>query len=177
MVERGTFLVPTLASYHNFSKVGASHGEGPGRISDSDYMSRRQREGLALAIQAGVKIAAGTDSGFVYLPHGSVIVDELALYVECGMSPIEALRSATSTAAQLVGVGDQLGSLKPGMIADLVVVDGAPHENIRALRAIRHIVKEGRIVDENCCAPRTPVTLHRNVVLTEFQNTRPPEAP
>jgi imidazolonepropionase-like amidohydrolase len=136
-------------------------------------VSRRQREGLELAIQAGVKIAAGTDSGFVYLPHGSVIVDELALYVECGMSPMDALRSATCTAAQLVGVGDQLGSLKPGMIADLAVVDGAPHENIRALRAIRHVVKEGQIVDAKGRAPLAPVTLRRNVVLTEFQNTRP----
>jgi imidazolonepropionase-like amidohydrolase len=165
--------VPTLASYHNFRDAGGRLGEPPERIAESDYVSERQRESLSLAIQAGVRVAAGTDSGFVYLPHGDPIVDELALYVACGMSPLEALRSATCVAARLVGVGDEIGSLEPGMVADLVIVDGAPHKDITALRAIRHVVKEGRIVDPHAGAPSAPEPLRRTVVRSESQNTRP----
>ncbi|WP_169748069.1 metal-dependent hydrolase family protein [Pseudonocardia acaciae] len=173
MAQRGTFLVPTLASYHNFHRAGPGHGETDARVGDSDYVRRRQREGLELAIRAGVRIAAGTDSGFVYLPHGDVIVDELELYVECGMSPMGALRSATRTAAQLVGVVDELGSLEPGMVADLLVVDGAPDKEITALRAIRRVVKEGRAIEPDAGSPLNAEPLSRNVVRTEMQNTRP----
>lgn len=75
------------------------------------------------AIAAGVRVAMGTDSGVT--PHGCNL-DELPLMVECGMTQAQALHSATLSAAELMGLAHELGSLEPGKRADLVIADGDP---------------------------------------------------
>lgn len=93
--------------------------------------------------EAGVPIVAGTDGGV----PGHTLHRELELYVEAGLTPLEALATATSTPAKVMGVDAQFGAIAAGMVADLVLVDGRPDEDIRALRRVRAVMKKGRLWD------------------------------
>jgi imidazolonepropionase-like amidohydrolase len=102
-------------------------------------------ESIRRAIEAGVKVAMGTDSGVC--PHGQN-ARELGLMADCGMSPTDALVATTRTAADLLGVGDELGTLEPGKRADLVVVDGDPLELDKLPDRIGQVWKDGvQVVD------------------------------
>ena len=144
MVNQGTFLVPTLASYENFRLVGGQRGAAVGRVNDASFVADQQQSGFRKAIQAGVRIAAGTDAGFQFLPHGDTLVLELELYVKLGMQPIDAIRSATSRGAELLRLTDRLGTLEAGKLADVLVVGGNPLADIGSLRNVRLVMKEGR---------------------------------
>jgi imidazolonepropionase-like amidohydrolase len=96
---------------------------------------------LEKAIQADVKIAFGTDAGAY--PHGDNS-KEFYCYARSGMSEIEAIRTATLNAADLLGLDDR-GILKPGMLADIVAVKGNPLEDIRALQSVTFVMKGGVI--------------------------------
>jgi imidazolonepropionase-like amidohydrolase len=89
-----------------------------------------------------VKIAYGTDVGS--FPHGEQI-DEFSLMVSYGMPPLDAVRAATSVAAELLRMEDEIGTLRPGAYADFIAVDGVPSVDIDALRRVKLVVKEGRI--------------------------------
>jgi imidazolonepropionase-like amidohydrolase len=102
----------------------------------------RMRDSLRRAIRGGVRIAFGTDAG-VY-PHGDN-AREFAVYVECGMSPLDALRSATTVAAELLGVDDR-GAIAVGLLADLVAVPGNPLEDIRVTERPLFVMAGGVIV-------------------------------
>jgi imidazolonepropionase-like amidohydrolase len=92
------------------------------------------------ALRAGVKIAFGTDSGVS--PHGEN-AREFGYMVEAGMAPMDAIRSATSVAAQCLGIEERLGSIEAGKLADLIAVEGDPLEDIRRLEAVHFVMKEG----------------------------------
>jgi imidazolonepropionase-like amidohydrolase len=94
------------------------------------------------AIRAGVKVAFGTDAA-VY-PHGDN-AKEFAVYVGYGMSPLDAIRSATTSAADLLGVEDR-GVLAAGKLADLVAIPGNPLSNIRVLEQVMFVMKGGVVV-------------------------------
>ena len=100
-------------------------------------------ESFQLALRAGVAIAAGSDAGTPLNPHGG-LVPELALMVKCGMTPLEALRSATSVAADALGLGAEIGRIAPGYAADLVAVAGNPAERVEALADVRMVLLRGR---------------------------------
>ena len=102
------------------------------------------RESLRRAIAAGVRIAFGTDAG-VY-PHGEN-AREFAVYVRLGMSPLDALRSATIGAAELLDRDDR-GSIAAGMLADLVAVPGNPLDDITATERVVFVMLGGRVVKE-----------------------------
>lgn len=136
MAERGTYLVPTLASYDNFASHGADNGVSAKRTSQAHWVRERQRNGFQIALEEGVRVAAGSDAGFHLLGHGESLIRELELYVELGMKPIDALQSATNIASELVGVSDQVGTLNPGMKADFIITQENPVENISNLRTI-----------------------------------------
>jgi len=91
---------------------------------------------------AGVKIAMGTDSGVG--PHGSNLT-ELALMARGGMTPSEVLVATTSAAAELMGLGDQLGRIAPGLRADLVVVNGDPYDFDQLRSNIRLVYQDGQL--------------------------------
>jgi imidazolonepropionase-like amidohydrolase len=145
MVKQRTYLVPTLASYENFRRVGASRGAAPSRVADASYVAERQQTGVRKAIAAGVKIAAGTDAGFQFLPHGDTIVLELELYVSLGMTPVDAIRAATHTGAKLLQQDEQIGTLEAGKLADVLVVVGNAAEDISRLRNVVVVMKEGKV--------------------------------
>lgn len=100
---------------------------------------------FAKAYAAGVKIAFGTDCGVS--PHGSN-ADEFVFMVEAGMPEMEAIRSATMTAAELLGVEEELGSISAGKFADIIAVNGNPLDDVSLLRNVSFVMKNGEIYRE-----------------------------
>jgi imidazolonepropionase-like amidohydrolase len=141
MLEAGTWLVPTLVA-----PLGVLESAERG-LSLTEAALRKARETMEVhresfrrAVEAGVRIAMGTDSAVT--PHGENL-RELALMADGGMKPEDVLVATTSSAAELLGVGDELGTIEPGKRADLVLVDGDPLD-LRALPgAIRGVWKDG----------------------------------
>jgi imidazolonepropionase-like amidohydrolase len=138
MIERGTWLVPT--SY--LADVVDLTGQ-PGLIQEkAAEVLPEARRNLARAIEAGVPIAFGTDAGV--FPHGDN-AGEFAVYVNAGMTPLEALQSATIHAARALGADDR-GELRPGLLADMVAVPGNPLEDITATERVGFVMIEGKVV-------------------------------
>ena len=140
MKERGTWLVPTIycAEYviDEYGKLGF-----PERILDKARLVDKQRiEMFRRAAQGGVHIAFGTDAG-VY-PHGQN-GREFRYMVERGMTPMQAIQSATTGAADLIGWKTKVGQLTPGFYADLIAVGGDPVADIRQLESVPFVVKGG----------------------------------
>ena len=126
MLARGTWLVPTLVAPRGVIDAAAAGAAIPeASVAKAHEVAEIHRASFAKAVEAGVKVAMGTDSGVT--PHGNNL-RELALMVEGGMSPMQALVATTSSAAELMGLEDELGTLEPGRRADLVVVEGDPLE-------------------------------------------------
>ena len=138
MAARGVPLCPTLAAGHAISQYG---GWRPG-VDPEPGRIRRKRESFALALEVGVPMCFGGDVG-VY-PHGDN-VRELELMAEYGMGTVAVLRAATSGNAGFFGIADRVGSIRPGLLADLIAVDGDPSRDISALRNIRLVMKGGEI--------------------------------
>lgn len=140
MVERKVGLCPTLAAGDATAQyAGWKKGKEPepARIT-------AKRASFKAALAAGVAMCFGGDVG-VYA-HGDN-VRELELMVDYGMPALDAVRSATSVNARLFGIDGRVGHIKPGLLADLVAVEGDPTAVIRALRAVRLVMKSGKIVD------------------------------
>jgi imidazolonepropionase-like amidohydrolase len=123
MKERGTWFVPTLVAPQGvIDAADAGVPLPPAVIDKARSVVEIHRAAFRHAVEAGVRIAMGTDSGVT--PHGRNL-RELALMVDGGMTPLAALEATTRSAAQLLGVDDRLGTIEAGKIADLVVVSGA----------------------------------------------------
>ena len=101
-----------------------------------------QRRNFTKAVRAGVKMSFGTDAGVC--PHG-INARQFAYMVKYGMTPMQAIQSATSNAADLLGKSNLLGSLQPGRYADIIAVSGNPLEDIRLLENVKFVMKEGKI--------------------------------
>jgi imidazolonepropionase-like amidohydrolase len=136
MVERGTFWCPTLSVYL------------PDSPEDSTELRRRiiarHKEVFQRAMALGVKICFGTDVGA--FEHGTG-AREFVLMSDYGMKPLDAIRSATTRAAELLRMEKQIGSIEPGKFADVIAVEGNPLEDIRALQKVVFVMKGGRVHD------------------------------
>ena len=141
-------VVPTLAIVNKLLEVGSKVGVPEWGLKKSEEVYEVHIDTIRKAYKAGVKIAAGTDYGGGWLPQGENAM-ELKLYVEkIGMKPVEALITATKNGAQAAGLKDRTGVLVKGRLADLIVVDGNPVDNIDTVCKYENVVlvmKEGRV--------------------------------
>jgi imidazolonepropionase-like amidohydrolase len=140
----GTVIVPTLVTTEGLTGV-ALGGEVP------DWVVEKARallvpyiENFKVAVSSGLKIAAGTDSGSAYNPHGA-LAKELRLMVACGVPVTRALLAATRDAAQHVGLGHRIGTLEQSKQADLIILDRDPTADLETLAAPSLVVRAGRV--------------------------------
>jgi imidazolonepropionase-like amidohydrolase len=126
MLRRGTWLVPTLVAPQGVIDAGeAGAAIAPEMLEKARAVVGTHRDSFRRAVEAGVRIAMGTDSGVT--PHGENL-RELALMAEGGMAPRDVLVATTRSAAELMGVAEDRGTLEPGKLADFVVVQGDPYD-------------------------------------------------
>jgi imidazolonepropionase-like amidohydrolase len=155
MRRDGTYLVPTLNAPVAIASGGLAAGIPAFMVRKSEEVLASHVASFQLAHRAGVRIAAGADSGTPLNPHGSLL-PELELMVKYGMSPLQAIRSATTVAAECLGLGAVTGRIAPGYAADLVAVAGDPAERLQALADLRLVLAGGRwIVGEEGAPART----------------------
>jgi len=146
MLRHGTFWVADIYDGDWIDEQGRREGWPAETMAKNAATADAQRRAFSRAVEAGVVIAYGTDSG-VY-PHGWN-AKQLAYMVRYGMTPLSAIRSATVVAAELMGWSDRVGSLAPGRFADFVAVAGDPLKDVTILERPAAVVKAGRLVAQD----------------------------
>jgi imidazolonepropionase-like amidohydrolase len=140
--ERGTYLDMDIYDEECIQEAGRQ-GNMPADFLEHDRsLGEAQRQRFTKALRAGVKLSFGTDAGVC--PY-DVAARQFAFMVKYGMTPMQAIQSATSNAADLLGKSDLLGSLKPGKYADIIAVTGDPLADIHVLEHVSFVMKEGKI--------------------------------
>jgi imidazolonepropionase-like amidohydrolase len=142
MKEHGTYLVPTQYLGDWMRENAAKIGLPPMYSEKMKAVTSVSRQNLKHAFDAGVKVAFGTDAA-VY-PHG-LNAHEFAVYVQMGMTPIQAIQTATVNAADLLGWTDRIGTLEPGKFADIVAVNGDPTKDVTLLENPVFVMKGGTV--------------------------------
>ena len=150
MVSRGTFLVPTLHALVSVRERADAAPDTflPASMVKLEVVERAQRETLPEAIRRGVRIALGTDAGVGW--HGTN-AREIGLLVNAGMPPMAAIEAGTRSAAELLGLGSELGTLEAGKLADLLAVDRDPladPDRIGDPDSVRLVVKGGQVAKD-----------------------------
>jgi imidazolonepropionase-like amidohydrolase len=138
MLRQGTWYVPTLAPYYyNWAPENSPQGRRDRKRVEVHGPSFQK------ALKAGVKIAYGTDAGG--FPWTDSEAQEFAREVEFGMTPMQAIQSATSKAAELLDREGELGVIAPGALADVVAVEGDPLKDVNVLEHVRFVMKDGKV--------------------------------
>jgi len=143
MKQHGTWLVADIYNGDYIDTVGRAQGWSEETLRKNIETTQTQRDGFRKAVAAGVNIAYGTDSG-VY-PHGDN-GRQFAYMVRYGMTPMQAIQSATINGARLLGREKELGSIAPGKAADVIAVTGDPLSNIETLRFVQAVIQNGKRV-------------------------------
>lgn len=142
MKEHGTFLVPTIYVGYAVEKHGREWKLPEKLIEKGRRLNQQKRAYLERAFRAGVKVAYGTDAGV--FPHGENATD-FPYLVEFGMTPLQAIQTATIHAAELIGQAEKIGNLVPGKFADLIGVFGDPLKDVSILQQVDFVMKGGVI--------------------------------
>ena len=138
--EHGTYLDMDIYDEECIQDSG-KQSQTPADFLEHDRgLGEIQRRNFTKAVRAGVKMSFGTDAGVC--PHG-INARQFAFMVKYGMTPLQAIQSATRNAADLIGKSDVLGSLQPGEYADIIAVSGNPLEGIRLLENVKFVMKAG----------------------------------
>lgn len=148
MLKKNVALCPTISVYPRIINRGPAGGEAAFVIEKSVPLLAPHFKSLRKAVAAGVRIVFGTDATTLYNPVGD-FSEEMELMVKAGMTPLEVIRSATSTASEVCGVSNLVGTLETGKLADVVVVEGDATQNIAALTATSMVFKDGALVYRN----------------------------
>lgn len=139
MSERGTVLCPTVAVYRRMAK-----GSAPAyAVRKATEVVQAHRESVAMALDAGVPVIAGTDAGAPGMPHPS-LVDEIEILIDYGLTPLDALRAATSRAADALGLTGA-GRVRVGGPADFALLDGDPFSDPSLLRSVWGVVRRQQV--------------------------------
>jgi imidazolonepropionase-like amidohydrolase len=141
MKKKGTFLTPTLMASEWI--MGKIDNYPPALQAKAKAATAARSEMFRNAVKMGVKISFGTDAAV--FPHGQN-AKEFKLMVDLGMSPIDALKSATASDAELLGIAQKVGTLEKGKLADVIAVPGDPTADITATERVSFVMKEGKIV-------------------------------
>jgi imidazolonepropionase-like amidohydrolase len=140
--QRGTYLVMDIYD-EECIQAGAKSGNTPADFLEHDRdLGEQQRQNFAKAVRADVKMAFGTDAGVC--PHG-INARQFAFMIKYGMTPMQAIQSATVNAADLIGHPEQFGSIHVGKFADIIAVTGNPLADIRILEHVNFVMKEGKV--------------------------------
>jgi imidazolonepropionase-like amidohydrolase len=138
--ERGVYLVMDIYNDDYIRGKAVEFGLPKENVEKEKMVGELQRENFQKAVKAGVKMAFGTDAG-VY-PHGDN-AKQFAYMVKYGMTPAQAIRAATSSAADLIGRAKDVGTVEPGKYADLIAVSGDPLKDVRVLENVGFVMKGG----------------------------------
>ena len=151
MKNKGTFLTPTLmATEWIVSKID---NYPPALQAKAKAAAAERSEMFRNAVKMGVKISFGTDAAV--FPHGQN-AKEFALMTGLGMTPIDALRTATSNDAELLGIAQKAGTLEKGKLADIIAMPGDPTADITATERVSFVMKEGKIIRNGAPTPQPP---------------------
>ena len=138
MLKQGTWYVPTLGVYYtDWSPENTEDGKRDRARANEHEVSFKK------ALKAGVKIAFGTDMGG--MPWTDPIANEFGWMVKFGMSPMDAIKAATSRAAELLDMKSEIGVIAPGAFADVMAVEGDPLANVEALKSVKFVMKDGKV--------------------------------
>jgi imidazolonepropionase-like amidohydrolase len=155
MAERGTWLVPTMVAM----EAAQAPNWAPGRPDEAARRARERWEAAVAAVrtahQAGIRLATGTDS-FAVVPIESLRREVLLLVEDGGLEPAQALHAATGAAAALLGIDDHTGGVRPGMVADLLLVGGDPVSDPACLSRVEAVWRRGRRVTAPSPGPPSP---------------------
>jgi imidazolonepropionase-like amidohydrolase len=134
-IKQGAYWCPTIT-------VGAY--VAPGRGGNWEPMVAAEKKAFQSGLRKGVKIVLGTDAGgFPWTELNQA--KEFEYYVDYGMTPMQAIRSATLVPAEMLGWSDRLGTIEPGKLADIVAVSGDPLSDIKELEHVKFVMKEGSV--------------------------------
>ena len=151
MARKRIFLVPTYGSVELCESLDSMPGDEAMKRMRKERCRKAIEQGqaqLRRAVAAGVRVAVGSDS-YTELPgktRGDSTLAYLLAYGEAGLPAVDVLRAATSSAAELLRVQDRLGSLEAGRLADVIAVKGDPLKDLSALRQVRFVMKDGKVV-------------------------------
>jgi imidazolonepropionase-like amidohydrolase len=140
--QKGVYLVPDIYNDDYLTGDALKYGLPAENLEKEKTVGRLQRENFAKAVKAGAKIAFGTDAG-VY-PHGDN-ARQFFYMVKYGMTPAQAIRAATSAAADLIGRSQDVGTIQPGKYADIIAVSSDPLQDVRALEKVGFVMKGGTV--------------------------------
>jgi len=146
MIERDVPLIPTLSALFNIESKGIEAGIPAFAVEKTLKVKPAHLESIRMAREAGVSIAMGTDAGTPFNVHGDNL-GELKFLVDCGFKPMEAIEAGTRIAAQVLGMEKELGTIEEGKLADLVLIEGNPLEDIEILckrELIRLVMQDGK---------------------------------
>ena len=144
-VEHGTYLVIDISDGDHMEEQGPALGYSDEVMRKVRWTNEVSRAMFGKAVAAGAKIANGSDTGIA--PFGTE-AKNLTCYVRFGMTPIQAIRAATSVAAEMIGWQGKVGSVRAGLLADLIAVPGDPTEDITLLESVPLVLRGGRVVKD-----------------------------
>jgi imidazolonepropionase-like amidohydrolase len=143
-LKNDAYMVPTLIAVDQIVNNGRGRGIPEWVVRKAEAESGHHRESFALAVRSGMRIAAGTDAGTPFNPHGDLAL-ELAKMVEFGLAPMQAITAATTSAARLLRLEGTTGSIEVGKQADLLAVPGDPVSDITVMQRPVFVMKAGTV--------------------------------